>query len=141
MSLTHTGSCHCGAIGVTLTSSFAIEHFVPRACGCTFCRKHPALWFADPAGQLAMQFDNPPNRYRFGTKTADFVLCPICGVIVGATCAIDGRDFGILNLNCLDGERDWPKPASLSDFDGEGTGDRLQRRANNWMPLVGEGDA
>ncbi len=135
MSHTHSGSCHCGAIGVTLTTIIALDEMVPRMCGCTFCRKHPAMWFADPEGQLELRFDVTPNRYRFGTKTADFILCPTCGVIVAASCTIDEAEFGILNLICIEPIRDWPPPSTKSDFDGEGTGDRLSRRAKNWMPV------
>lgn len=136
MTRTHSGSCHCGKIRVALTTNVPIEAITPRQCGCGFCLKHPANWFADPNGSLAIAPSVQPNLYQFGTKTADFLICPDCGVIVAATCSIDGTDFGILNLNCLDGEHVWPIPESKSDFDGEGTGDRLARRAKNWMPVT-----
>ncbi len=135
--MTHTlsGSCHCGAIGVTLTTQVAPEDMAPRMCGCTFCRKHPAMWFADPAGKLELRLSDNVNRYRFGSKTADFLLCGTCGTVVAATCTIEGADYGILNLNCIDPVRDWPPPSAKSDFDGEVVGDRLARRAKNWMSL------
>ncbi len=136
MSERHSGSCHCGAIAVVLDATIAPEDMAPRMCGCTFCRKHPAMWFADPAGTLELRCEIEPNRYRFGTKTADFILCPNCGVIVAATCTIEGADYGILNLNCIEPIRDWPPPPAKSDFDGEGTGDRLTRRTKNWMPVT-----
>ncbi|MDJ0641325.1 MAG: hypothetical protein QNJ15_00775 [Erythrobacter sp.] len=136
MSEKHSGSCHCGAIGVELTTSIAPDEMRPRMCGCAFCCKHPSKWFADPDGRLALRFDVEPIRYRFGTRTADFVLCPNCGVIVAATCTVEGTKYGILNLNCIEPMRDWPEPSAKSDFDGEGTGDRLARRAKNWMPVI-----
>lgn len=139
MSETLSGSCHCGAIRVTLATAIAPADIAPRMCGCTFCRKHPAMWFADPAGQLELTFGVEPNRYRFGTKTADFLLCPACGVIVAATCTVQGMNYGIINLNCLEPLRDWPPPAARNNFDGEGTGDRFSRRAVNWMPVVQSG--
>lgn len=141
MSHTLSGACHCGGIRVTLNSMIAPDCMTPRMCGCTFCRKHPAMWFADPEGQLELHYEVEPNRYRFGTKTADFVLCPNCGVIVAAVCTIEGTDYGIVNLNCIEPIRDWPPPSAKSDFDGEGTGDRLSRRTKNWMPVGQHGPA
>ena len=83
------GTCHCGAVKAEMRLTMPVAEAVMRRCGCTFCRKHPAMWFADPAGQLELTFRVEPNRYRFGTKTADFLLCPACGVIVAATCTVD----------------------------------------------------
>ncbi|MEM7664612.1 MAG: hypothetical protein AAF250_02030 [Pseudomonadota bacterium] len=120
---------------MALTTQIAPDEMAPRMCGCTFCRKHPAMWFADPAGKLELRLSNNVNRYQFGSKTADFVLCGTCGTVLAATCTIEGADYGILNLNCIDLSRDWPLPSAKSDFDGEGVGDRLARRARNWMAL------
>ncbi|WP_298466234.1 hypothetical protein [uncultured Erythrobacter sp.] len=138
MSHTHLGSCHCGTIQLAFATQLELTEISPRQCGCDFCLKHPANWFADPKGTLRLTSATTPLRYRFGTKTADFVLCPDCGVLVAATCTIDGAAYGIVNLNCLDGRTDWPEPDALSDFDGEGTGDRLARRTRNWMPVETE---
>lgn len=129
------GGCHCGTIAVRLETPSSMDAMAPRMCGCGFCRKHPAKWFADPAGRLVLSSSQDPIRYRFGTKTADFILCPRCGVIVAAICPIEGADFGIVNLNCFARDDGWGEPDALSDFDGEGTGDRLSRRKRNWMPI------
>lgn len=136
MSSSHSGSCHCGAITATFDTSLELEAIHPRACGCTFCVKHKPAWFADNYGKLSLDCTIEPTRYRFGTKTADFILCPKCGVVVAATCAIDGSDYAVFNLNVLDVERDWAASAQPVDFDGEGTGDRLSRRAKSWMPVT-----
>lgn len=93
------------------------------------------MWFTEPAGKLKLSLGGTVSRYQFGSKTADFVLCRTCGTVVAATCTIDGLDYGILNLICIDPVKDWPPPSAKSDFDGEGVGDRLARRAKNWMPL------
>ena len=131
----HHGSCHCGAIRVTLSTRTAEDEIVSRACGCDFCLKHRPNWFSDPEGSLTVTLTVEPIRYRFGTKTADFLICPRCGVVIAATCKIEDREIGVFNLNCLDAERDWSVLAQGVDYEGEQSGDRLARRAQNWMPV------
>ncbi len=76
-----------------------------------------------------------PLRYRFGTETADFLICPICGVVIAATSERGQGMIGVFNLNCLDAGEDWSTRAQIVDYEGEETGDRLARRAKNWMPF------
>ena len=102
VSQTHLGSCHCGAIRLEFVTVLELTQIAPRQCGCKYCLKHQANWFADPQGSLQLKSVVAPTRYRFGTRTADFVMCPNCGVLVAATCTIEGIDYGILNLACLD---------------------------------------
>ena len=131
----HSGSCHCGAFGFEIETELALEQLAPRQCRCSFCTKHQIKWLADPSGKLSIAHEIEPIRYRFGTKTADFLICPNCGVVLMAACQIDGQEYGIANINCLENQAEWPLPASKSNFDGEGTGDRLSRRSKNWMLL------
>ena len=136
----HSGSCHCGSIVFSFETDIALEHLAPRQCGCSFCTKHQINWFAEPNGKLTITHGIEPIRYRFGTETADFLICPNCGVVLLATCHIDGHEYGIANINCLENQADWPAPASKSNFDGEGTDDRLSRRRKNWMQLRRSGN-
>ncbi|MEM9501863.1 MAG: hypothetical protein AAF941_08455 [Pseudomonadota bacterium] len=57
---------------------------------------------------------------------------------MAAICFFEDSEYGILNLNCITDGQDWPEPNALSDFDGEGTRDRLARRAKHWMPVTAE---
>ena len=82
-----------------------------RACQCSFCRAHQALEHvrsgrADPI--LGTQA-GPLQRYRFGQRTADFLLCRECGVYIGAEMQADEGRFGIINVNALR-----PIPADLA---------------------------
>lgn len=57
-----------------------------RACQCGFCRKHDSLYTSDPQGQMRFTVQDRAAiiRYRFASKTADFLICRRCGVYVGA---------------------------------------------------------
>ena len=130
------GSCHCGAIRVTLSTRFAENEVAPRACGCDFCLKHRPNWFSDTEGLLTIAHTVEPTRYRFGTETADFLICPRCGVVIAAVCESEGKTIGVFNLNCLDAEQDWTARAQGVDYEGEQIGDRLARRGTNWMSVT-----
>ncbi len=74
------------------------------------------------------------SRYRFGTKTADFLFCSFCGVSIAAISRIGGKDYAVVNVNTFS------EPVTLaqsrSDFDGESADDRLARRAQRWIAQV-----
>ena len=132
----YTGRCHCGAIGFTYSTAIAPSDWSVRACQCTFCRAHGALSTSDPQGNIRFGATRPEQlrRYRFGLRTADFLLCAECGVYIGALTEVDGRTFGILNVSALA-----PIPAGVAEpramtYDGENTGERSARRAERWSP-------
>jgi hypothetical protein len=60
-----------------LAASRPPEDLPVRACGCRFCRQHAALSTSDPDGHVIFQVADPARlaRYRFGLKTADFLIC------------------------------------------------------------------
>src|SRR5262245_56597280 len=112
----HRGGCHCGNVGWTLTTRLAAGELPVRACQCSFCRRHGALTTSDPAGTLAFAVQDPValRRYRFGTGSADFLLCARCGVYVAAVMEENDRRFGIVNLNSLDARADLtPLPEAM----------------------------
>src|SRR5688572_20768408 len=92
---THSGRCHCDAIAFEFHSSKALS---PRTCDCSFCRKHGVRSVSDPDGRAIIKV-RTPLRYRFGRKTADFLICGECGVYVVAVTVIDGACYAVLNLN------------------------------------------
>jgi len=75
------GRCHCGALGFTLRTSKQPEQWTVRACQCTFCRGHGARTTADPDGSVSFRIADPSKlkRYRFGTRSSDFLVCGECG--------------------------------------------------------------
>ena len=137
----HNGSCHCGAIAVEFQSS---KPFAPRACGCSFCRKHGAISVSDPDGRTIIRHpgDRAPLAYRFGLKTADFLICPTCGVYIGAVIDVAGQLYSVVNLNIFE-ISGAPLAATPMSYDTESTEDRIGRRERVWTPTAIEaiGDA
>ena len=135
---TFEGGCHCGALGFSFDTAVAVSAWSVRACRCGFCRAHGALTTSDPSGRLAFHLapGEPLQRYRFGLRTADFLVCGRCGVYVGAQIATAQGAFGIINTLALR-----PLPAGLpaavnADYGGESTSERIARRAQRWTPLA-----
>jgi hypothetical protein len=136
MSETYPGRCHCGAIGVELSLPRPIGDTPLRRCGCSFCRKHGARTVADPAGLVIIEARDPlaVRRYRFGLRTADYLVCGFCGVYVGAVIeAADGLR-ATLNVNLLDIGPSLPAEPPLVSYDGEGVSERVERRSRSWTP-------
>ena len=132
----HRGACHCGNLRWTLVSALAPAALPARACQCSFCLRHGALSTSDPAGQLRFEVDDPAQllRYRFATRSADFLICRRCGVYVGALMEEGGAWFAIANLNTLEGrEALGPSPQPM-DYDGETEAARRGRRHARWTP-------
>ncbi len=131
----HEGGCHCGALVVRFASRAAAGDWSLRTCSCSFCRIHAPRYTSDPAGRLELVVHDPSQlrTYRFGTATADFVLCGRCGAFL---CAFSDSAVGrvaVLNVNCLPaGTNATATPVS---FDDEPLEDRLARRARVWTPF------
>lgn len=107
-----------------------------RACGCRFCRQHAALSTSDPEGHVRFQAADPERlaRYRFGLKTADFLVCRDCGVYLGALMADGDRAYAILNVNaCAEPQRFLQKPVVM-DYGAEDEAGRKARRRAKWTP-------
>ena len=129
------GSCHCGNLAFVLRWEPDPETIPARACSCSFCLKHAAVWTADPAGILRVRVRDPAcvTKYAFATRTAEFHACARCGVVALATCAIDERLFAVVNVNAFDDiDPSLLRHASV-DFDGEATDSRLARRSQRWI--------
>lgn len=137
-SQSYQGVCHCGAIGFVYRSMIVPEEWPIRACQCTFCRVHAALSTSDPQGSLRFIEHLPAalSRYQFGRKTADFLICRMCGAYLGATMESQSKGFGIINVRALHAlfER-FPKPQPMV-YEAEGLAERLARRESRWTPLV-----
>ena len=128
------GSCHCGAVRVSYASDGPMAG---RRCGCGFCRRHGGLYTTDPAGRLSIEASaGSLNRYRFGQRTADFLLCAHCGVLVAVTAGIDGILRGVVNLAVMESPVDLPSDIPAMDFEGESEQDRTARRRRTWIGNV-----
>lgn len=136
--LNFPGRCHCANIVYQFSYPSYTGKMPVRACGCSFCVKHGAVYASHPDGRLDVVFTDPARvrRYRFGHESADFVICAKCGVLVFAVCTIDGNDYAVINVNTFAtlGPEDMERVAT--DFEDEGPGARRARRKRNWTGTV-----
>lgn len=130
----YDGGCHCGALRVRFTPARSAEEVPLRRCDCSFCRKHGATTATDSDGRLHIEVVELDEavRYRFGLRTADFLLCGRCGVYVAAVMETDAGAVATLNVNVLDDREAFsatPLPVAYGDEDAHA---RRLRRAHAW---------
>ncbi len=137
----YAGSCHCGAIGFTYRTEQDPSFWTIRACQCSFCRAHQVRSTSDPQGSIEFAAPNSQflSRYRFGERTADFLICRQCGVYIGALIETPRGRFGIININALR-----PIPSGLSEpiameYGSESKEHRIARRELRWSPATAAG--
>ncbi|MGH8163771.1 MAG: hypothetical protein ACREP1_05490 [Rhodanobacteraceae bacterium] len=134
----YRGGCHCGAIGFVFETGLAPQRWTVRVCQCVFCRAHGARTTSDPAGRAHFVFANASlcNRYRFGQRTADFLVCARCGVYIAALMG-DGDDaFATLNVNSIVALTQNLPDATAIDYGDESPTSRLARRRQIWTPVI-----
>lgn len=132
------GSCHCGAIEVTFETSRSPELWQIRACQCSFCRRHAARTTSDPTGRVSFRVNDQAalQHYRFGLRTADFLLCRICGAYLAAVLTSPRGQFATLNVNALIEPLEFANVVAVS-YDQESTEQRRERREERWTPVIG----
>ena len=134
----HRGGCHCGNLRLTLRLSQPPAAVRLRACGCSFCRAHNTRTTSDPQGSVEIRAEDWSlvEPYRFGSGTAEFLVCRRCGVYIGALCDTPAGLRATINTNSLDDRAEFAQAAAAVDHDGESLEDRLARRARTWTPAV-----
>jgi hypothetical protein len=125
----HEGGCHCGNLRLTLSLSRQPQEVRLRACGCSFCRAHATRTTSDPLGDLV-------ESYRFGSRSANFLVCRRCGVYIGAVCTTEAGSRAVINTNSLTDRALFTGTVAPVDHDGEATEDRMARRTTNWTPAI-----
>ena len=135
----HAGGCHCGNLRYTLETRLALTALPLRGCQCAFCRHHGARSTSDPAGRIRFEVRDPAQltRYRFGLKTADFLVCSKCGIYVGAAMRDGDALYAIINANTLDEVAQLRQEPVPMDYEGEDAAARLARRKQRWSPAEG----
>lgn len=133
------GRCHCGAIGFHFDSATPAQALPLRRCACSFCRRHGARTTTDPAGTVRFELADAAalRRYRFGLRSADFLICAECGVYLAAVITHGGRAYATLNANCFEQADTLTQEAPLVVYEGETLEQRMARRAAKWTPVVG----
>jgi hypothetical protein len=134
----YPGSCHCGAIGFTYYTAHDPSAWPVRACQCSFCRSHQVLSTSDPSGRVELSLGDSEAfcRYRFGERTADFLICRNCGVYIGAVIETPRGQFGIVNLRAfLQLPAGLPEPTRM-EYGTESRRERIARRELRWSPVT-----
>jgi hypothetical protein len=134
----HRGGCHCGNLQLVLRLSEPPAQVRVRACDCSFCRAHGTRTASDPQGSVEIRAEDWAlvEPYRFGSGTADFLICRRCGVYIGAVCDTPAGPRAVINTNSLDDRGQFGQPAAAVDHDSESLEDRLARRARAWTPAI-----
>jgi hypothetical protein len=134
------GACHCGNIHVELQLPRPPGTYRPRACDCSFCRRHAAAWISDPLGSLRLTIRDPQDatRYAQGSGQAQLLLCSVCGVLVSPLFDDGGRLYGAVNVNALEDAAAFgaPQPVSPQTL---AAGDKATRWKELWFPGVAIG--
>ena len=131
----YTGGCHCGNIKVSFETEIAPEDFIPRACQCRFCRKHSTRALSDPAGWINLQVHSEAdlNRYQFGTKATEFLICKSCGVYVSAYMPDGDVAYGNVMASALDDYNAFGNGV-VTDYGDEDEAGKRARRREKWTP-------
>ena len=134
----YSGSCHCGAIGFSYRTQQPPPSWNVRACQCSFCRAHAGLTTSDPSGSIEFREHRADalQRYRFGLRVTDFLLCRICGVYIGAEIETRAGRFGVINIHALRPAPEGLGPAVAMEYGSESTAERVVRREKRWTPVI-----
>jgi len=129
------GSCHCGNIAFTLDWQPEPAEIPARACTCSFCTAHGGVWTACTGGSLHITQRERArvSNYEFGTRTAQFHVCTICGVVPVVTSRIDGHLYAVVNVNTFQNVPPQMLRRAPVTFDNEAETERLARRKRNWI--------
>jgi hypothetical protein len=133
-----SGRCHCGNISFVLDWKPEPSEIPARACTCSFCTKHGAVWTSCPTGWLRVTFSDSRlvSDYAFETETAQFRICTRCGVVPLVTSLIEDRLYAVVNVNTFEGIEPSMLRRSSVTLEGEACDDRLARRQRNWIADV-----
>ena len=133
-----SGKCHCGNIAFELDWPGDSPEIPARACDCSFCVKHGGVWTSNPQSRLAVVIRDASHvsKYEFGTRTATFHVCTICGAVPLVTSEVAGHRYAVVNVNALENVDTTRLRPTASHFDGEDIDSRLARRSRNWIADV-----
>jgi hypothetical protein len=136
---TFAGGCHCRAIGFVYRTARAPQDWSVRACSCAFCRAHGVVSTSDPAGLVELSArEGTLQRYRFGHRSADFLICRNCGVYVAAVMGHAGGRYAVINVRALEAPPPGLPPPTAHNLEGEQPAERNARRLQRWTPVVGD---
>ena len=107
--MSHDGSCHCGAINITIEN----DPVEASECNCSICRRTGALWtYASPA-RVAVTGEG--IGYVQGDRMLTLFHCSTCGVITHWSPFDPDYDRMGINLRLFDPELWATLPRQLID--------------------------
>ena len=138
MTRTIKSACHCGNLAAVLNTEKEPQDMWLRACQCDFCRSHNMRSLSDSEGSLeiSVQDKTQLNRYHFGLKMVDFLICKYCGNYIGAVQRVGGELFGIMNANLTENRGGQFGEAEHAFYEEETGEERSARRKSVWTPAT-----
>ena len=97
MKRTHQGSCHCGAVRLTIAQAPSEV----TDCNCSLCRRYGVRWAYYPLAQVQVQVDVPTDTYQWGDKGIAFHRCHVCGCVTHWSSVNPARDRTGINARLL----------------------------------------
>ena len=134
---TLAGHCHCGAIRVEFETGKPVAELPLRSCQCGFCRRHGARTTSDPTCRLYIEAaPGSINRYRFGRRAVEALICDECGVYVASLLQTETAAFATLNVAGVELPGFADRTAEPAIYDEETDEERLARRKARWTPTI-----
>jgi hypothetical protein len=75
------------------------------------------------------------QRYRFGLRSADFLICRNCGVYLAAVLTLPGGQYSTVNINTIQPPVEVPD-AVFASYDNETLEQRTSRRESRWTRVT-----
>jgi hypothetical protein len=107
-----------------------------RHDGCSFCASRGVKSASDPNGKVALTSTARLTRYRFGYRSADFLICPTCGTYVATHMDGPSGAVGVINVVGLQIAELKDELAPPTSLDGETPDERIARRLARWTPMT-----
>ena len=128
----YKGACHCGAVRAEFETAVTPKL---RFDGCSFCASRGVKSASDAKGALKLWSEHPLTRYRFGHRTADYLICPACGTYVATQMESPDGPVGVINVVGLHIPELKDEPAEFASLEGESVDARIARRLSRWTPM------
>jgi hypothetical protein len=74
------------------------------------------------------------QRYTFGLKTSEQIICQRCGVYVAMTLSEGEHVWSVLNVDTLDDRALFTLEPTMHDYSAEDREKRIARRKARWCP-------
>src|ERR1700730_5180001 len=132
------GKCHCGNIAFEVEWEGDPAEIPVRACGCSFCVKHGGIWTSNPTSRLVVTIRDTSlvSKYAFGSRTATFHVCSLCGAVPLVTSEIANQLYAVVNANVFENVDQSRLHGGAASFEGEDIESRLARRRRDWIADV-----